>query len=234
MRNDFVRIAVYILAPTVCAMLAAGFVFAVKRKGFWSSDTASWLQAFGSIVGIALAIYVPYKQKKDADQAERDRRVEAARRMCGALKDELVIMAESFNGDLFQKLLEDEPDKGFYYQLPSPGPLHPVYSALLNRIVDIDDSETRQAVIKVYGAETHLHEMLALNTEYLHRYKEIHANNVRGWKPAGNVEAALKEVDAQARFISLRSQLRESATILVERNKHAVACLERVMGGGAI
>jgi len=202
--------------------------FRSQREGLWSSESASWLQAFGAIVGIALAIYVPYKQKTDANQAERDRQMEAARRMCGALRDELLIIAESFSGDFFQKLLADEPDEGFYYQFPSAGPLHPVYSALLNRIVDIDDSETRQAVIKAYGAETHLQEMLTLNTEYLHRFKEVHADNVRGWKPTGHVEAVLKEVDTQARFISLRSKLRESTTILVERNKHAVACLETV------
>lgn len=46
--------------------------FGVKRQA------AAWVQAIGSIAGIAIAIYVPYMQKQHAEKVRRDEAIDAS------------------------------------------------------------------------------------------------------------------------------------------------------------
>lgn len=220
------KFAIAALASGTCAFFSAGLTRALLEKGLGSSDFAGWVQALGATIGIGIAIWVPYKQHKDAQTAELDRQRENAMRVCAALKDELLLMRAGFEGELFQEMLKDAPEEAFNLELPKAENPHPVYDALVGKIVDIDDSATRQAVIRAYGASSHLQSLLILNTEYLAKYSQVVRENADRSKTAGVIGRAIKEANARARLLSLRSQLKEAADLLVQRCERAIALLE--------
>lgn len=62
------------IALAVAVLLFGGIavVFA-KFSPITSSDWASWIQAFGSIFALGVAIYVPWQQRRDAESADARR-----------------------------------------------------------------------------------------------------------------------------------------------------------------
>jgi hypothetical protein len=108
-------------AASLLTFFIAGLVAALRSKGLDSSEAAGWVQAIGATLGIGIAIWVPLKQKADADAASESARRDVERRVCLAFRDELTLLAERFDGENVRELLRDDAyDEIFERELPSP------------------------------------------------------------------------------------------------------------------
>lgn len=121
------------------------------RPGF--EDWAAWVQAIGSIIGIFIAIWVPYKQRQQGLAADEANRREDARRICMAIHDELTMLQKLFTeGPNVAALLRLQPGEIFNLTVPEvvPGERFSIYRAVVGRLTLIDDDQLRQDIIWAY------------------------------------------------------------------------------------
>jgi hypothetical protein len=214
------------LPQVIAAFLAFGLItdlILVGREcGLSKSDWAAWVQAVGSIIAIAIAIWVPYKQKQDAAAADVKDRHEEARRVCLAIRDELTMLQRLFtDGPNVSALLAIPPGEIFNRVLPSVDPIErfPIYGAVIGRLTMIDDDQLRQDIISAYEWATGL----------------IHAGMQNNRMLAELSEAAAKR---DVRQYDLRlTQLKESAAGMkhickqtIERVTALLPALDRAAG----
>lgn len=153
---------------------SAGLVAALRYKGLDSSEAAGWVQAIGATLGIGIAIWVPLKQKADADAASESARRDVERRVCLAFRDELTLLAGRFDGENVRDLLRDDAsDEIFDRELPSPRQRFPIFNAMVGRITEIEDERIRRGLIEAYEAANSLIELTALNNRHLAEFSEM-------------------------------------------------------------
>jgi hypothetical protein len=114
---------------------------------------AAWFQAIGSIVAISIAIWVPYKQKKDAALADSAKSQEDARRVCLAIRDELTFLKRLFtDGANVIALLNLSPGDIFEVTVPTVVPTDRflIYRSVIDRLTMIDSDQLRQDIIWTY------------------------------------------------------------------------------------
>lgn len=221
-------VAVSTVALTSSALLCLGLASAALSRGLGSSDVASWVQAIGATLGLGIAIWIPYKEKIDAARNAELSRRETIIRVCKALQDELMIEAEGLDSPLFTQMTRGSGEI-FNVEVVESTSLFPVYGSLVSRLVDIDDEDTRRAVIIAYGSATSLHDLLALNTAKLRYYSEIHRASRSGPGGSGVAQFADQEDFARAQLINLRKEIRTKSRHVESDLKDALECLQNTI-----
>lgn len=139
-----------------------------------SSDWPAWVQAVGSIAAILVAVWVPYQQKEDAAEEERDQRRIEARRVQLAIRDELKFLDEVFAvGPNVVKLLNLPEGSIFDSYIAIPQERFPIYKAVLSRLTLIEDDEQRRDIIAAYEWANALIHSAAQNNRLLTEFVEI-------------------------------------------------------------
>jgi hypothetical protein len=169
-----------LLAGAGLISLYTVIVAALALVGRWMWDflgvsrwESGWAQAVGGVLGIGVAIYVPYRQRQLEDRRAEQARMEESRRVIQALQDEIVLMGEKFNDPDVHDLLALGPEEFFNTLVPVPAERFPVYRSHLGRLVLIPDAELRRAIISCYGAAEIAMETVVQNNRLLQAYYEI-------------------------------------------------------------
>lgn len=206
-------------------LVAAGLGSAIDEFGLTSSNAASWVQAFGATAGIAIAIWVPLKQNKDARKAEADRQRESTKRLCEALRDELVLTQLTFGSEYYKEMLRESGEGPYIVKVPKATHTFPVYRAMVGRLTEIDNGNTRRAIIVAYGAYYELLEAIEFNEGVLDQGNADSRDRTELIEKIGQMEYDYLIVNYRARLTSLRNDLRESAKRLIESVSVAVELL---------
>ena len=162
--------SVFVLLCTVGAsilgLLLAGLIGATIDQGLHSSDVASWVQAIGATLGLAIAVWLPFKQKQDADLSALALSRDSTRRMQLAFHDELKYV---FNNILPTKVSSLLCVEGRYFDLeiPIPSQRFPIYSSLVGRLPELDEDELRKSIITAYATLNSLLDMAKMHNRQL-------------------------------------------------------------------
>jgi transposase-like protein len=220
--SQYAFAAVGFLAST---LVAAGLGSAIDEFGLTSSNAASWVQAFGATAGIGIAIWVPYKQNRDARTAEADRQRESTKRLCEALRDELLLTKFTFDSEHYKELLRENVEHAYNFNVPKATHAFPIYHAMIGRLTEIDNGTVRRAIIIAYGAYYDLLEALEFNDGVLDESISHYRNRKELKEKLGQVEYDLLAANYKARLTSLRTDLRESAKALIDSVAAAIELL---------
>jgi hypothetical protein len=209
-------------ATTVGAFLLAGLVAALREKGLGSGETAGWIQAIGATLGLAIAIWVPVKQKYDAVEAEESGRKESALRVCLAFRDELSLLAGRFTGSNITELLREAPGEVFDREIPIPRQRFPVFNAMVGRLTEIDDANIRQGIIEAYEAATSLIDVAEMNNRKLLELREIvRSHNAQ----EGNIDHDDFE-HRKAILVTMRLQMQFICRLTITKTNAVLAMLD--------
>jgi len=222
-----VSVGAYLIAPALLAILVGGLVHAIARRGILSSEAASWVQAIGVTAGIGIAIYVPWRQRNDAVATAEQQRVDNALRVSLAFRDELTLAAGHFNGANVIEVLREAPTELFGGTIPISEDRFPIYQAMANRLVEIDDEETRRSIINAYAALSSVIAMVVLNNRLIEEYGILLRRRY-----VDNVEALDPELAERKKvLISFRRQMRGIVVTSIKDVHAAVLLLDRAIRG---
>jgi hypothetical protein len=84
--KNWMRYLIGIGASVASAGLLYGLVLSIICKGVASSEAAGWAQAIGAVATIAVAIWIPYEQKRGASIVERRTFLERSVVLAGRLR----------------------------------------------------------------------------------------------------------------------------------------------------
>lgn len=155
--------------------VALALVMTGMLCGLSKSDWSGWVQAFAATVGIAIAIWLPYKQRVDAINAEAFRRQDDARRIRLALKDELMALQNKFPSRNLSHLLSLGPDDIFDRLIPIKTVRFPIYASVIDRLTLIDDDALRSEIIAAYEWADAMPTTVELNNGLLLELRDIEA-----------------------------------------------------------
>lgn len=159
---------------------------------------ASWLQAFGSIIAIAIAIWVPYWQKKQAQAQAKLAEIEQVRHLLRNFLDEMIVVSENF-GKRNGKLLLDTPaGEAFTFVIPIMEKPFPVFDGSAARLGQIPNDELRRLIITGYGHAIGFVSSIRLNNILIDRFEQAAYLN------AAHNDAVHGEM-VQARLLRLKS-----------------------------
>lgn len=219
-------IAIAIASALVCCFFSAGLTTSIIQKGLGSSDAAGWIQAIGATLGLGIAIWIPYDQKNQATKDDIASRREGALRVCIALYDELTLILESLSNKMAMEIIDGSPTEPFPYELPlGPNP-HPIFDAYIERLVEIDDKETRHKIISAYDSGDALRELIRLNTRLMHELKDLQRASIRDARVLGTTPYGKEERSYKTQLIDLRQQLRTAAVAAKSDVGSAIQLLE--------
>jgi hypothetical protein len=190
----------------------------------WSTLDSGWAQTIGALIGLAIAIWVPAKQKKDADKAEEARRRDEQVRICMAFRDELIILRHHFDQRNVVEILRDAPDEIFDMEIPIPRKRFPVFNAMVGRLIDVDDTAIRRGVIQAYGTANGLIDVAAMNNRRLWAYTELG----RDARCADNSVHEEELKFQRGELVKLRSQMRTIVVETIKRVEQVLPLLNEV------
>lgn len=133
---------------------------------------ASWLQAFGAIVAIGIAIWVPYWQKKQIQVQALLAEKEQVRHLLRNLLDEMIVVSSNF-GERNGKLLMDLPiGEPFTYLIAIIEHPFPIFEASTPKLGQIPSDELRRLIIGAYGRANGFVGSIRLNNALLERFEQ--------------------------------------------------------------
>ncbi|MGX9698135.1 hypothetical protein ACWYXK_14205 [Janthinobacterium lividum] len=147
------RIAIRWTAPAVgCALVTGGLINVGLQQGLKASDWAAWVQAVGSVIGIALAIYVPARQNTLQRRRESQREAEEISATLKGIKSEIQALQTNLEENVGDELRKISPGTPFKTEILIRENPFVVYNAVAPRIGTISDDALRSAIIETYTA----------------------------------------------------------------------------------
>jgi hypothetical protein len=153
--RTLVRIARY---PLVGASIAT--VIMVWVLYFWGTQArldpgqwSGWVQAVGSISAILISVGLMDHQIKEQQKGQADQAREETRRICLAVRDELMMLQKMFTeSSRVVALLALQPGEIFDVLVPPvvPNERFSIYRSVIGRLTQIDDDQLRQDIIWTY------------------------------------------------------------------------------------
>ncbi|MNU65408.1 hypothetical protein D3C71_547000 [compost metagenome] len=167
-------------------------------QSFLSSEAApAWMQAIGSLLGLAIAIWVPMDQHRRSTQRAKHEDNERIQRTLMAIRDELLVRYEQYCRVVKEKLHAAKPT-GFmdgYWLFAADS--FPVYRSSLSTLGGVESALLRKGIIRCYA----LLEGLLLTIETNSKLAKLYL-----------AELALHELEPTARSAKLVDSLREELT----------------------
>ncbi|MBW3512901.1 hypothetical protein [Janthinobacterium sp. NKUCC06_STL] len=137
--------------PLIAIGITSALLFTGMNEGLKQSEWAVWVQSIGATVGLGIAIYIPYRQRKDAIQLEETRQANEAQRVQMSIKDELQALQKTFNGPNISHLLKIEDPGIFDRHITIPIQRFPIYASLIDRLTLIEDDALRSDIIHAFA-----------------------------------------------------------------------------------
>lgn len=155
------------------ASVGTGLYFDLSK-----SDASSWVQAVGVTLGIGIAIWVPWKQNRDARKADQEKAQEQVCRIRVAIADELQGYASDFAfPSLYHDYLVSKSEEMIFdWELPVEEPYLPIYTAMCSQLPLIDDGHLRTQVIAAYRSITNFTSQMRENNRLLAELHRLDAN----------------------------------------------------------
>ena len=135
---------------------------------------ASWLQAFGSIVAIIIAIWVPYWQKKQAQAQSKLAEREQVRHLLRNLRDEMIVVEENFDKGNGKALMEVPAGQPFNYIIPIVERPFPIYDGSTAKLGQIPNDNLRRTIITGYGHANGFVGSIRMNNVLVERFEQAH------------------------------------------------------------
>lgn len=136
-------------------LLLAFLGLCVVLAAYWPADSgqwASWIQAFGSIGAILIAVWVSHRDNVNASKREREAELEEGRRVIKALMTELAVCWDNYNSIAGRAIEAHEIGTPFRsYWLPPEDPF-PMFLAYAGRMHLIICPQLRQNIIHAYAS----------------------------------------------------------------------------------
>jgi len=136
-------------------LLLAFLALCVVLAAYWPADSgqwASWIQAFGSIGAILIAVWVSHRDNVNASKREREAELEEGRRVKKALMIELAVGWDHYSAIAGRAIEAHELDTPFRsYWLPPEDPF-PMFLAYAGRTHLISCPQLRQDIINAYAS----------------------------------------------------------------------------------
>ncbi|WP_063580976.1 hypothetical protein [Achromobacter ruhlandii] len=132
------------------------FVFGVLLAVFASNPPekseqwASWVQAWGSLVAIGVAIWVPKDQYDKAAQLRAKDAKDEVRNFLAGVREELLVTWEVYMRQVGQAVEETGPDEAVEWTWPVPDNPFKVYAATVGMIGRVPEDQLRNAVMSTY------------------------------------------------------------------------------------
>lgn len=209
----------------VLGLLLAGLIGATIDKGLHSSDVAGWVQAIGATLGLAIAVWLPFKQKQEAEARELALSRDSARRVRLAFLDELTFVRSSILTTNVASLLSG-CESYFKLEIPIPSQKFPIYSALGGRITELDDDELRQSVIAAYANVSSLIDIVKMHNRQLIECLDIKTRI--GLSESESLHLELNKVEN--RLSETTSHMRSICRASIDKTCRAIELLEQSLG----
>lgn len=144
----------------------------------WASLDSGWAQAIGSLIGIGIAIWVPYKQRRDSENAQKDAERAEERRILSCIFDEFDHVDDLFrNGGVQSAINGTAAEPYFNFEVTMPSPMIPVCTAYLDRLDKVQNRVIRHHIIRAYSAVMGFAEALKDNNRVLADLKNARTRN---------------------------------------------------------
>lgn len=147
-------------------------------------NLASWLQAVGAIIAIAIAIWVPYLQRRQALGAMKAAELDQVRHVLRNLLDEMIIITSGFKEGNGKKLMDVIDGQPFNAIIPIMERPFPIFDASASKLGLIQNDELRRHIITAYSRANGFISSVRLNNALVDRLDEadyllgVHQNDV--------------------------------------------------------
>lgn len=135
-------------------------------------NLASWLQAIGAIIAIAIAIWVPYLQRRQALEAMKAAELDQVRHVLRNLLDEMIVITSGFKEGNGKKLMEVIDGQPFDVIIPIMEQPFPIFDAAATKLGLIQSDELRRHIINAYGRANGFISSVRLNNALVDRFDE--------------------------------------------------------------
>ena len=139
-----------------------------------SADWATWVQAFGSLAAIGIAIWVSRSQSQQALELERSRKrdedaKEAAetRAFVQAVRDEVITLWAGYNDQIGPALRKIAEGYSFDFIYPAFTDAFTIYNGASSRVGKIPNDELRRIIVELYALAKGLVYSFQLNNKML-------------------------------------------------------------------
>lgn len=139
----------------VIALSAVAGLFAYNLIPWATADSSSWaawVQTVGSVLALAIAVWLPHRERKDAKVEAKTDDLSASRKVILSIRDELEVLTENFSGPNIGILFDLAPDEFFAMPIPIPRERFPIYKAVIAQLSLIENDELRKIIVRTYDA----------------------------------------------------------------------------------
>lgn len=130
---------------------------------------ASWLQAFGALIALGIAIGVPWWQKHQAIAQAKAAELEQVRYVLRNLLDEMLVISAGFAETSGKKLNETQLGHPFNFLIPIMDRPFPVFDASAPKLGSIPNDKLRRLIITAYGRANGFVSSVRLNNALVDR-----------------------------------------------------------------
>lgn len=136
------------------------------RGGMGSGDTASWVQAIGSILGLAVVIGTTRYQQIMSARNVKDEKIEREDRLLRSIRIEVDVLLTGFKRTMgVDKIPQIRPVLENYLFFPEAPFV--VYEAVAASLLDVRDDNKRRLIIETYSKAQGVLVLLRMNNELL-------------------------------------------------------------------
>ncbi|MCY0389587.1 hypothetical protein OVY01_20790 [Robbsia sp. Bb-Pol-6] len=195
-----------------------------------SSDWASWVQAFGSIGAIFVAIYVSYDQNKKQLVREKEKVKKEELSLLTIINDELFLLRKLVDerfADFLSKIPKNISDMELH-KVPTKPFL--VYEGSVSKIGIISDEDIRRKIIYIYSGYNRLFDGMSLFNEISDSY-----DDAKRYDDSADTSESRKEKDERYKDLEYSHlQLRELYKKIDDPLNALLRNLGEAIGGGAV
>jgi hypothetical protein len=170
-------------------------IFAVHSP-VTSQDWAAWVQAFGSIGALLIAVWLFYAQHAQAIAREEEAERAEIRHLLRSLRDEISVVVEGFEKSNGKLLMEGKQGEAFWYQIPVPDRPFPIYESSVDRIGKISNDDLRRLIVIGYGRALGVAQSIRMNNAIVSKFEQadhwanIYKDNVHSGLRSGALNTA--------------------------------------------
>lgn len=185
-----------------------------------SQDFAAWVQAFGSIGAILVAVWVSYHQHEKQQERDKCAEAEEVESMLLSLRDEIGTLWQLYERRVGNLLAADPDGTAFLYRWPIQEKPFTVYDSCVGRIGKIKDQKLRQKIIVTYGHAWGLVASFRANNAMVQDFEEANAIAHRSGVDDDVEEAARKLLRLQKYADTLRISAAEVRDLVADLLAH--------------
>ncbi|OZI36312.1 hypothetical protein CEG14_14975 [Bordetella genomosp. 1] len=184
-------------------------------------DWAGWVQAFGSIGALRVAIWV-FERQRDADTKKAAlAEIAQQRNFLLGVKAELSVNLQQYMS-LVGRTVESQPTGVIAIQWPTPEKPFRVYESTAHLLGTLNDDDVRRRVITAYSLSSGLLETWNMHNELSRRYEELDEDD----RTMRSVDSAKRKTSHYRILYRYSDVLRKYQTHAEEGLREAIDAIE--------